>query len=83
MAPQKKSPSLQDILKRWQRSDFVGREEQVALFRRNLALPLNDDHRRFIFNVSGQGGVGKTWLLCRFRQLAEGGDAIIAWTDEA
>lgn len=83
MAPPKKTPSLQDILKRRQRSDFVGREEQIALFRQNLALPLDDDRRRFIFNVAGQGSVGKTWLLRRFRQLAGARDAITAWTDEA
>lgn len=35
--------------------------------RRNL--PLDDDRRRFIFSVAGQGGVGKTWPLGRFRQM--------------
>lgn len=48
MTPQKTQPSLQDILKRRQRSDFVGREEQITLFRRNLALLLDDDHWCFI-----------------------------------
>ncbi len=71
MTPQKTQPSLQDIFKRRQRSDFVGREEQIALFRRNLALPLDDERCRFVFSVSGQGGVGKTWPLRRFRKIAE------------
>lgn len=83
MNQQKTSSSLQDIIKRRQRTIFVGREEHITLFRRNLALSLDDERRHFIFNVAGQGGVGKTWLLRRFRQLAEAGDAITAWTDEA
>ena len=33
-------PSLQDIIRQRQRSEFVGREDQVTLFRRNLALHL-------------------------------------------
>lgn len=38
--------SLQDILKRRQQEQFVGREEQLAFFHRNLGLaPENSSHR--------------------------------------
>ena len=83
MNPQKKSKSLQDILKQRQRSDFVGREGQLNLFRQNLELPLEDDRRRFLFNVWGQGGVGKSTLLRQFRKISEDGKIITAYTDES
>ena len=63
--------SLQEILRRRQREDFVGREEQLVFFRRNLRREIDDPRRRFVVDVSGQGGVGKTWLLRRFRKIAE------------
>lgn len=81
MAPQK-TLSLQALLKRRQLEMFVGREEEKSLFGRNLSLALDDDRRRFIFNIFGQGGVGKTTLLHCFRQLAESAGAIIAYIDE-
>lgn len=64
-----KPKSLQDILKQRQQAGFVGRSEQVSLFRENLALPLEEDSRRFIFNVWGQGGVGKSTLLYQFIKI--------------
>jgi tetratricopeptide (TPR) repeat protein len=76
------STSLQDILKSRQEEEFVGREEQLAFFRRNLGLAPENPSRRFIVNISGQGGVGKTWLLRRFRQIAEDSGAVTACTDE-
>jgi tetratricopeptide (TPR) repeat protein len=82
MNPQNKPKSLQDILKQRQQSSFVGREEQVNLFRQNLELPLEDSRRHFLFNVWGQGGVGKSTLLRQFRQIASGAKIITALTDE-
>jgi tetratricopeptide (TPR) repeat protein len=75
--------SLQDILRRRQREEFVGREEQLILFRHNLGWEVDDPRRRFVINVYGQGGVGKTWLLHRFRKIAEECGAVTAYTDEA
>ena len=74
--------SLQEILKRRQQEEFVGREEQLAFFQANLGYALDDPRRRFVINVSGQGGVGKTWLLRRFRKIAEEAGAITACADE-
>ncbi|MBD2415577.1 hypothetical protein FACHB389_22060 [Nostoc calcicola FACHB-389] len=81
--PQKKSKSLQDILRQRQQSGFVGREEQVSLFRQNLELSLEDSRRHFLFNVWGQGGVGKSTLLRQFRKIAESAKMIAAHTDDS
>ncbi|HEX5734852.1 MAG TPA: hypothetical protein VF131_18620 [Blastocatellia bacterium] len=78
----KKPLSLQDIRKRRQEEVFVGRESQVSLFRRNWSLPLDDYRRSYIFNVFGQGGVGKTSLLNRYRNYVDGDGSLAAWTDE-
>jgi hypothetical protein len=81
--PQKKPKSLQDILQQRQQSGFVGREEQVSLFRQNLDLSLEDSRRHFLFNVWGQGGVGKSTLLRQFRKMAESAKIIAAHTDDS
>ncbi|MEH2314379.1 MAG: tetratricopeptide repeat protein [Nostoc sp.] len=83
MNPQNKPKSLQDILKQRQQSGFVGREDQVNQFRQNLGLPLEDDRRCFLFNVWGQGGVGKSTLLRQFRKIADEAKIISAYIDEA
>ena len=83
MNPQNKPKSLQDILKQRQQSGFVDREDQVNQFCQNLGLPLEDDRRRFLFNVWGQGGVGKSTLLRQFRKIAEEAKNITAYIDEA
>jgi tetratricopeptide (TPR) repeat protein len=81
--PQKKPKSLQDILQQRQQSGFVGREEQVSLFRQNLDLSLEDSRRHFLFNVWGQGGVGKSTLLRQFRKMAESAKMVAAHTDDS
>lgn len=79
---QNKRKSLQDINKQRQQLGFVGRQEQISLFRSNLLLDPENSLRRFIFNVWGQGGVGKSTLLRQFRQIAESAKCITAYTDE-
>ena len=73
--------SLGEIRRRRQRKGFVGREEQLRFFRSNFEF--EDDRRYFVINVSGQGGVGKTWLLRRFEKVAGECGAVTACTDEA
>ena len=63
--------SLQDILRRQREDLFVGRADERTLFEANLQLSAEDERRRFVFAVSGQGGVGKTALLNRFAAIAE------------
>ncbi|MFN6486674.1 MULTISPECIES: ATP-binding protein [unclassified Nostoc] len=79
---QDKPKSLQDIVKQRQQSNFIGREDQINRFRQNLALPVEDNRHCFLFNVSGQGGVGKTTLLRQFRKIADEAKMISAYIDE-
>ncbi|MCB9433357.1 MAG: ATP-binding protein [Ardenticatenaceae bacterium] len=78
----KKRASLQDIIHKRQQREFVGRSEQLDRFRANLHRSWDDDQRLFLFNVYGQGGVGKSTLLERFRQIANDAGAISALVDE-
>src|SRR5581483_6382186 len=59
----------------------VGRTEQISTFKTNLALPVEE--RRYVWNLHGQGGVGKTTLLKRLLSLAAEAGALTAFTDEA
>ena len=82
MNQRKQRKSFQDILKQRQQKSFVGREEQINLFRRNLELSPENDQRRFIFSVFGQGGVGKTTLLGQFRKIAEENNFVPALSND-
>lgn len=81
MNPQKKPKSRQEILKKQQQSTFVGREEHITAFRYNLALPPAD--WCFLFNVWGQGGVGKSTLLRQFRRIVEEAGFLTAYTSDS
>jgi tetratricopeptide (TPR) repeat protein len=79
----KQKPTFQEMMKKRQQGDFVGRANQLALFDDNLKLALEDEKRRFIFNVWGQGGAGKTTLVAQFQRLARERDAAVAYINEA
>lgn len=78
----KNKPSWQSIIKKRQQQEFVGRAEQLTRFRQNLALPYDDEQRLFLYNIWGQGGVGKTTLLHRFQQIAQSANCVTALTNE-
>jgi tetratricopeptide (TPR) repeat protein len=69
-------------MRRRQAAGFVARTDELARFRANLALPVDDPGRRFIFAIHGDGGVGKTLLSRRLRELADGYGSATAWADE-
>ena len=75
--------SLQDLIRGRQQSGFAGRQEQLAQYQGNLALPVEDEHRRFLFNIHGAAGAGKTYLAQQLRQAATAQGALTAYTDEA
>jgi hypothetical protein len=60
----------QDVLNRRWDNTFVGRREELDFFRRNLGLPPTDPEKKSIIFIQGQGGMGKTMLVNKFRNLA-------------
>jgi tetratricopeptide (TPR) repeat protein len=74
--------SLREIIQRRQQAGFVGRDGQVAQFRENLGLAVTDARRRFVFNVHGDAGVGKTFLVQQMRRVAADHAALTAYTNE-
>ena len=74
--------SLQDLIQSRQRSGFVGRRGQVVQFAENLDLDVDDERRRFVFNIHGDAGVGKTYLTKQLHQAAADRAALTAYVDE-
>lgn len=66
----KKRHSLQDLIRNRQQSGFVGRQGQLVQYQENLGFPVDDERRRFLFNIHGDAGVGKTYLTKQLRQIA-------------
>ncbi|MCE7011091.1 tetratricopeptide repeat protein [Kibdelosporangium philippinense] len=81
MGQPKKKMSLQHIVKQRQEAGFVGREDRLIEFRANLDLPIVD--RRFLFNIHGDAGVGKTFLIHQLRRIAEQRGTRCAYLDES
>ncbi|MEU4604317.1 tetratricopeptide repeat protein [Kribbella sp. NPDC023972] len=75
--------SLQDLIRIRQAGDFVGRAEPLRLFEQNLALPLDDPRRRFIFTLYGDAGIGKTSLVRQWQRVARSRDYVTGYVDEA
>ena len=66
--------SLATYMKRRGRALFTGREEEIALFFQAIkALKESDDviEVKRVFNVYGQGGIGKTTILGEFERICE------------
>lgn len=74
-------PTRKDILRQRKTVTFVGRERQLELFQTNLDRNPEHPGFHFIFNVFGQGGVGKSTLLERYRELAAGKKAYAVYVD--
>jgi tetratricopeptide (TPR) repeat protein len=74
--------SLQDHLRKRRSSTFVGREQQLELFRANLQRAADSEECLFLFSIYGQGGVGKTTLVKKFEELAKQHMALIAYANE-
>jgi hypothetical protein len=79
----KRSLTLQDLIRRRQAGGFVGRRAQLGLFDESLGLPLDDPRRRFLFSVHGDAGVGKTYLVCQLVRVACEHGYVTAYVDEA
>lgn len=75
--------SLQDLIRGRQQSGFVGRREQVIQYQENLVYSVDDERRRFIFNIHGNAGVGKTYLTEQLQRIAVNSGALTAYVNEA
>ncbi|MGW1348865.1 tetratricopeptide repeat protein [Streptomyces sp. NPDC002409] len=75
--------SLQEIVDGHRRAAFVGREDELALFRANFEVPPEDARHRFVFHVRGNAGVGKTSLVREWERAARESGALTAWVDDA
>ena len=77
-----KRRSLQDHIRNRQQSGFVGRQGQVVQYQENLGFPVDDERRRFLFNIHGDAGVGKTYLTRQLQRIAIGRGGLTAYVDE-
>jgi chromosomal replication initiation ATPase DnaA len=75
--------SLQDLIRSRQQSGFVGRQGQVIQYQENFSFPVDDERRRFLFNIHGDAGVGKTYLTKQLRQIAIDNGFLTAYIDES
>jgi tetratricopeptide (TPR) repeat protein len=74
--------SLQDRIRERQKSSFVGRDSLLIQYRENLRLSFEDERRRFLFNIHGNAGVGKTFLVRQLREIATDTGALTSYIDE-
>ena len=58
-----------EIINNAEAERFVGREQELAIFRHHIA---SSPPRYLVFYITGQRGVGKTTLLKRYRDVASG-----------
>lgn len=73
---------MQELIGRRRRAGFVGRSDERAVFRANFDVAPEDERRRFLFHVHGNAGVGKTFLVREWEQLAREKGALTAYVDE-
>jgi len=70
--------SISDVIR--QREIFVGRTQELALFRENLSA--KPDERAFVISLHGSGGVGKTSLAKRMLAAARQTGARCAYVSD-
>ena len=75
-----KKPSYLEVLQKRRRDTFVGRVDQRRAFRNNFA---SDIPAHLIFFIHGLAGIGKSFLLARYQDIARQNGAITALTNEA
>lgn len=74
--------SLQKLIQKRQSSSFVGREDIINFFIRNLSIRPEDQSRKFLFHIWGQGGIGKTFLLKKFEAIFTESGSVSCYVDE-
>jgi tetratricopeptide (TPR) repeat protein len=75
--------SSQNIIELRQQKEFVGREEYSNFFEENLLCSPQDSRYCPVISLTGDGGVGKTWLMRRFQRIVENKGALTVFSDES
>ncbi|MDP3608645.1 MAG: tetratricopeptide repeat protein [Nitrosomonas sp.] len=68
--------------KKLKSDDFIGRVEPIKIFRRHLETKPGENGFYDIFNIFGQGGVGKSYLIEKFQTLSREKEILTIYTDE-
>lgn len=74
---------MQELINIRRRAGFVGRRDELAVFRENFDVPPEDPRHRYIFHIHGNAGVGKTSLVRELVQSARQRQALTAVLDES
>ncbi|SDC95708.1 tetratricopeptide repeat protein [Streptomyces prasinopilosus] len=74
---------MQELIQRRRRAGLVARTAELSLFRANFDVQPEDERHRFLFHVHGDAGVGKTFLVREFEQIARERGALTAYVDES
>src|SRR5437667_4024897 len=68
-----------EIINNAEVESFVGREQELNIFQQQINCT---PPSKLIFYITGQGGVGKTTLLNRYREIAKNCGFLLADCDE-
>ena len=74
-------PTAMELLQQRRKDLFIGRQDERDAFRRNFDCELSQ--RCLIFAFHGQAGIGKSFLVARYQEIASAKGALTAVTDEA
>ncbi|MFE9728100.1 tetratricopeptide repeat protein, partial [Streptomyces sp. NPDC005794] len=76
-------PSRQEVNRRRERTEFVGRRGELAVFRETFARDPEETDFPFLFHVRGNGGVGKSTLVRQWEATArEQASVVTAYVDD-
>src|ERR687888_2128446 len=71
--------SWDEIISKAEAERFIGREQELDFFQKQIALT---PPRYLVFYITGQGGVGKSTLLNRYQEMAKERGFLILDADE-
>lgn len=76
-------PSVQEFINNRRHAGFVGRHDELALYRENFDTRPEDPEHRFVFHIHGIAGVGKSSLVRELVRTARERQALTCVVDES